>query len=207
VYNIAIKVNQIFKRKEANMADNNGNGRFETCLVCGTRSRKKGCLICIGCETRFNKFLGRSANALVSCQYEKVLPINDKFQFVIDMAEGNFPDPDNPNRAGTMEMLEERAIKAENNVEKQKDYIWAEAQKEIENRCVGQNIGQAVFDKAVDSLFFTKSSKDEDLQVLIRKAHGYRKAFELAKEQLDQIKKKRADFLVDQAQKEEAVAV
>lgn len=189
------------------MANQNRNGNFETCLVCGNRSRKAGYLMCMGCERRFNKLLGNSANALASNRIDKVVPINDKFQFVIDMAEGTFPDPDDPERKGTIDFLEGRALEAEANVALQEEQIRGEAERDIRFYSTGQDIGQAVFDKAVESLFATKKAEDEDLQAMIRKAFGYRKAVDLAQEQLDQIKQKRAEYLADQAQKQQAVAV
>ncbi|KPJ54710.1 hypothetical protein AMJ47_03705 [Parcubacteria bacterium DG_72] len=161
----------------------------------------------MSCEKRFNKLLGTSANALASNKIDKVLPINDKFQFVIDMAEGTFPDPDNPKREGTMNFLQGRALEAGANVALQEEQIREEAEREISFYSTGQDIGQAVFDKAVESLFATKKAEDENLQAMIRKAFGYQKAVELAREQLAQIKRKRADYLANQVQKQRAVAV
>lgn len=175
------------------MAASNVNN-YQTCLGCGNRSRKGTCILCPDCDKMFNVLLDKSVDALLNDKMDEIVPVHDKFQYVIDLAEGKMSNP-NGLKTGTLQFLEERVESAEDDLHLEEGILWEKACDEIMEKVKDQSVGQRVIDKAAGSLLEKKKKESEDYTEMSRKAFGYRRAFEAGKSFLKEVKVKRAEFL------------
>jgi len=167
---------------------------YKTCLGCGNRSRKESCILCPDCDKAFNLVLGRSVNALLYDRIDEVVPVHDKFQYVIDLAEGNIPNP-NGLEMGTLRFLEKRTKEAEDDLHLEEGILWEEACNEIMQKVKDKNVGQQVIDVAAESLLEKKKKESEGYIEMSRKAFGYKRAFEAGQDLLREIRIKRTEYL------------
>lgn len=167
---------------------------FQICPICGERSRKAGCIICLSCRTKWNRALERSAQALVDGDFESVTKVPDIFQHVLDKSEHVLNAQRNRLEEAEAQKLAEEAR------------IRESVMSMISERLLkgDTNPGPEVVSRAVSMQAQKVQRTDERYQIAHRRAFGIGKGLENLLALIEEVKEKREKLLSDQ--KEASVA-
>jgi len=161
---------------------------FDICPVCGNRSRKSECILCIVCRKKFDEQVDRSAQALIDGDFESVVAMPDIFQHVLDYS------------LHTVNSQRNRLAEAEAQLQAEEERIFSSVKNTIQSRLLkgGVNPGQEVVQRAVSCQVQKIKDQDEKYKAAYGRVFGLTRGFENLRDLVREVKAKRQVYLAEQ---------
>lgn len=170
---------------------------FEICPVCGNRSRRDDCMLCLGCKTKHDKEIQRNAQALIDGDFESITDMpDDRFEYVLVHSKGVV--------SGQTRRLDE----AKKQLQAEEERIYVMVKNAITENLLkaGKRVSAEIVQRAIDSQVQKIKDHDEKYKAAYGRVFGLNKGLENLLSFIEEVKEKRQDFLADQKENQAEVA-